>query len=256
MRLIIYAENGRDYVAAMHPPVKYKKKAMFFLKREPCALTNDNLHEQVIYGDSTETPLESLSSITKHVFMPLLSCPGNQDGWPDFLTKEVSESLHKFTASVFVAIGQMQGKTTLPLPAGAGPFEIQPEPSFKQCSISLVEREGTSSYGIRLTISVMLQISTALMPQNSWQRRTMTEYTFSSHVLSLGRSRSRQFLSLILTSHSSLGNTQVPRRSSIFGQNVQLILILFSSSWKGHKSRKLCMSCSTRNQPTTLRTCA
>lgn len=120
MRLIIYAENGRDYVAAMHPPIKYKKKAMFFLKREPCVLTNDNLHDQVIYGDSTETPLESLSTITKHVFMPLLTCPDNQDGWPDFLTKEVSECLHKFTASVFVAIGQMQGKTTLPLPAGAG----------------------------------------------------------------------------------------------------------------------------------------
>lgn len=133
MRLIIYAENGRDYVAAMHPPVKYKKKAMFFLKREPCVLTNDNLHDQVIYGDSTEAPLESLSSITKHVFMPLLSCPDNQDGWPDFLTKEVSESLHKFTASVFVAIGQMQGKTTLPLPAGAGLLLVQ-KSIFQLCS--------------------------------------------------------------------------------------------------------------------------
>ena len=115
MRLIIYAENGRDYVAAIHPPVKYKKKAMFFLKREACVLTNDNLHDQVIYGDSTETPLESLSSIT------------NQDGWPDFLTKEVSESLHKFTASIFVAIGQMQGKTTLPLPAGMSSLTIHVE---------------------------------------------------------------------------------------------------------------------------------
>jgi len=127
MRLIIYAENGRDYVAAIHPPVKYKKKAMFFLKREACVLTNDNLHDQVIYGDSTETPLESLSSITKHVFMPLLSHPDNQDGWPDFLTKEVSESLHKFTASIFVAIGQMQGKTTLPLPAGMSSLTIHVE---------------------------------------------------------------------------------------------------------------------------------
>lgn len=119
MRLLIYAENGRDYVAGNHPPQKYKKKAMYFIKREACVLTPENMQDSVLYGDSSETPLESLSSITKHVFLPLLTCADNQDGWPDFLTKELSESLHKFTANLFVAIGQMQGRTMLPLPAGA-----------------------------------------------------------------------------------------------------------------------------------------
>lgn len=118
MRLLVYAENGRDYMAANHPPQKYKKKAMYFLKREACALTPESIQEHVLYGDSSDTPLESLSSITKHVFLPLLTCADNQVGWPDFLTKELSESLHKFTANVFVAIGQMQGHTMLPLPAG------------------------------------------------------------------------------------------------------------------------------------------
>jgi dynein heavy chain, axonemal len=119
MRLLVYAENGRDYVAANHPPQRYKKKAMYFLKREACVLTPENMQDNVLYGDSSDTPLESLSSITKHVFLPLLTCAHNQVGWPDFLTKELSESLHKFTANVFVAIGQMQGQTMLPLPAGA-----------------------------------------------------------------------------------------------------------------------------------------
>jgi dynein heavy chain, axonemal len=129
MRLLVYAENGRDYLASVHPPSKYKKKAVYFLKREPCALTAENIADAILHGDVSDAPLESLSQVTKQVFLPLLTSPHNQVGWPEFLSKEVSEALHKFTANVYVAIGQIKGQTMLPLPAG-----VQQSTCFLLCS--------------------------------------------------------------------------------------------------------------------------
>ena len=117
--LMLYAENGRDYVASVAPPAKFKKKAMFFVKTDPCALTPENIMDKVSYGDTSEAPLETLSQVASNVFLPLLTSPANQVGWPDVLSKEVSDSLHRFTANIFVTIGQTKGQTMLPLPAGA-----------------------------------------------------------------------------------------------------------------------------------------
>lgn len=118
-RLMLFAENGRDYVASVSAPSKYKKKAMFFVKTEPCTLTPENIGDKVTYGDAGEAPLETLSNVATNVFLPLLTSPSNQVGWPDVLSKEVSDSLHRFTANIFVTIGQTKGQTMLPLPAGA-----------------------------------------------------------------------------------------------------------------------------------------
>jgi hypothetical protein len=118
LRLMLYAENGRDYAASLQPPGKYKKKAMFFVKMESCTLTPENIAEKVTYGDTGDAPLETLSAVAQNVFLPLLTSPNNQVGWPEVLSKEVSDSLHKFTANIFVTIGQAKGHTMLPLPAG------------------------------------------------------------------------------------------------------------------------------------------
>ena len=75
---------------------------------------------QVLYGDLSDVPLEQLSAIAQEVYLPLLSNPRNQDGWPEVVTKEVLENLHKFIANVYVTIGQTKGKTLLPLPPAEG----------------------------------------------------------------------------------------------------------------------------------------
>jgi hypothetical protein len=173
LRLLVYAENGRDYVAANHPPQKYKKKAMYFVKREACVLTPENIQEQVLYGDSSETPLESLSSITKHVFLPLLTCPDNQVGWPDFLTKELSESLHKFTANIFVAIGQMQGHTMLPLPAGV---RHRQRHSPRILGIDVANAEKRTQAASRIE-RLMLQILTRWIPSILQRPKITTGFT-------------------------------------------------------------------------------
>lgn len=51
---------------------------------------------QVIHGEIGENPLETLAVVASDVFMPMLTAPANQQGWPDVVAKEVTENLHKF----------------------------------------------------------------------------------------------------------------------------------------------------------------
>ena len=80
----------------------------------------DNPAKEVIYGDFGDVPLEHLSLLAQEVFLPMLCNPRNQVGWPEVITKEVVENLHKFIANVYVTIGQTKGKTLLPLPPTEG----------------------------------------------------------------------------------------------------------------------------------------
>jgi hypothetical protein len=57
------------------------------------------LLSQVAHGELTEAPLETLSAVAQHVFLPLLTTSSNQEGWPDVVAKEVSENLHRFVAN-------------------------------------------------------------------------------------------------------------------------------------------------------------
>ena len=60
--------------------------------------------------------MEHLSTVAQEVFLPVITNPRNQHGWPEVITKEVMENMHKFIASVYVTIGQTKGKTLLPMP--------------------------------------------------------------------------------------------------------------------------------------------
>ncbi len=50
---------------------------------------------QVIHGEIGEVPLETLAVVAQDVFMPLLTMPANQQGWPDVVAKEVTENLRE-----------------------------------------------------------------------------------------------------------------------------------------------------------------
>ena len=101
---------------AINPPDKFRKKTLCFLKLSETEISPDNVDAQVIYGDFGDVPLEHLSVLAQEVFLPMLTNPRNQVGWPEVITKEVVENLHKFIANVYVTIGQTKGKTLLPLP--------------------------------------------------------------------------------------------------------------------------------------------
>jgi hypothetical protein len=54
---------------------------------------------QVMHGELTEAPLETLSALAQNVFLPLLTARVNQEGWPDVVAQEVSDSMHRLVAT-------------------------------------------------------------------------------------------------------------------------------------------------------------
>lgn len=46
----------------------------------------------------------------------MLSEPKNQVGWSDLVSKDLMDKFHTFLANIYVTIGQVDGKTMLPLP--------------------------------------------------------------------------------------------------------------------------------------------
>ncbi len=55
--------------------------------------------------------------------------PWAQDGWPDVISKEVSESFDSFLGSTYTTIGAVAGKTLLPLPYQ---LDILPSPNQRE----------------------------------------------------------------------------------------------------------------------------
>ncbi|DBB00313.1 TPA: Dynein beta chain, flagellar outer arm [Trebouxia sp. C0004] len=108
---------------AVKPPAKFKRKTVYFIKNQKTSLNAENIKKNVTYGDFAESPLETLSTLSQEVILPVLSNPMNRSGWPDVVSKEVTENLHKFIANVFVTIGQVKGQTLLPLP----PSDVAPQ---------------------------------------------------------------------------------------------------------------------------------
>lgn len=51
------------------------------------------------HGELTEAPLETLSALAQSVFLPLLTARINQEGWPDVVAQEVSDSMHRLVAT-------------------------------------------------------------------------------------------------------------------------------------------------------------
>jgi dynein heavy chain len=52
-----------------------------------------------MFGDFGELPLENLSAISQEVFLPMMCNPLNQEGWPEVISKEVTDNFHKFIAN-------------------------------------------------------------------------------------------------------------------------------------------------------------
>ena len=60
---------------------------------------NPEYRPQVLHGELTEAPLDTLAAVAQSVFLPLLSNVHNQEGWPDVVAREVTENMHKFVAN-------------------------------------------------------------------------------------------------------------------------------------------------------------
>ena len=110
------AFEGSNLTAFVNPPKNFKKKSVYFVKLNDVALTKENMQTEIVVGDLGDVPLEYLSTVSQEVFLPILTNPRNQKGWPEVLSKDITDHMNKFVANVYINVGHTKGKTLLPLP--------------------------------------------------------------------------------------------------------------------------------------------
>ena len=72
--------------------------------------------KDVVSGEINDNMMQTLESLLQGIFVPLVGNQANQSNWGEVASKEVSDKLHAFLANVSIAVGQIKGKTCLPLP--------------------------------------------------------------------------------------------------------------------------------------------
>uniref|UniRef100_A0A803YDF7 Dynein axonemal heavy chain 9 n=1 Tax=Meleagris gallopavo TaxID=9103 RepID=A0A803YDF7_MELGA len=75
------------------------------------------------------------------VIVPILTNRKNHQGWPRVVSQDIIRHVHSLKSAVFVVVGQVKGKTLLPLPAGSEGIEnidLEHEKFLEQIDKSLV----------------------------------------------------------------------------------------------------------------------
>ncbi|NXU74079.1 DYH9 protein, partial [Oreotrochilus melanogaster] len=75
------------------------------------------------------------------VIVPILTNKKNHQGWPQVVSKDIIHHVHNLKSTVFRVVGQVKGKTLLPLPVGLEGIEdigLEDEKSLKLVDKSLV----------------------------------------------------------------------------------------------------------------------
>jgi len=123
MNLFLFAINNGDVVKYFKDPPEpkeMKKKSLLILKVRTGAdvpeIDSDNIKEEVIIMEVNKKVLENLYLICNEIYMPVLGNPLNMIGWSDLVTKDLMDKFHVFLAHTYVTLGQVDGRTMLPLP--------------------------------------------------------------------------------------------------------------------------------------------
>uniref|UniRef100_A0A8B9NRJ3 Dynein heavy chain tail domain-containing protein n=1 Tax=Accipiter nisus TaxID=211598 RepID=A0A8B9NRJ3_9AVES len=59
-----------------------------------------------------------MGSKHQEVIVPILTNQKNHQGWPQVVSQDIMRHVHSLKSTVFMVVGQVKGKTLLPLPAG------------------------------------------------------------------------------------------------------------------------------------------
>ncbi|KAJ7420209.1 hypothetical protein BTVI_22374 [Pitangus sulphuratus] len=106
------------------PPPPGASKAVFFL-RPPGAGPGP---AELLCGDLPADPLAHFAALLEEVIVPILTNRKNHQGWPRVVSQDIIHHVHSLKKTVFMVVGQVKGKTLLPLPAGSEGIEnIDPE---------------------------------------------------------------------------------------------------------------------------------
>ncbi|XP_064007907.1 dynein axonemal heavy chain 9-like [Pogoniulus pusillus] len=79
---------------------------------------------QGILGKGRVLPLGRDNPLQQEeVIVPILTNKNNHQGWPKVVSQDLTRHVHKLRSTVFKVLGQVKGKTLLPLPAGSEGIE-------------------------------------------------------------------------------------------------------------------------------------
>ncbi|KAK2528614.1 hypothetical protein Q9233_007585 [Columba guinea] len=90
---------------------------------------------------STPRPPLSRARCPNKVIVPILTNKKNHQGWPQVVSQDIVRHVHNLKSTVFTVVGQVDGKTLLPLPAGSEGIEdvdLENEKSMERIDKSLV----------------------------------------------------------------------------------------------------------------------
>uniref|UniRef100_A0A667IIG6 Dynein axonemal heavy chain 9 n=1 Tax=Lynx canadensis TaxID=61383 RepID=A0A667IIG6_LYNCA len=107
---------GLDAGPEAGPP---RAKGLFFLRTGPEPPGPRSLRGAVLCGDVPAAPLEHLAALFSQVVLPVLANEKNHRGWPHVVCQDVQRHAHGLQGDLLVILEQVNGKTVLPLPAGA-----------------------------------------------------------------------------------------------------------------------------------------
>ena len=108
------SSGGKNLVASLHPPSSVQEKSVYFVKIHNAGkLSRDNIVTDVAFCDSSYQPLSHASTLTKDVFLPLLSIEMGGSVSAD----KLMDLVHRLVSVMQVAEGGAKGQVTLPLPS-------------------------------------------------------------------------------------------------------------------------------------------
>eukprot|EP00831_Metopus_contortus_P043505 TRINITY_DN3492_c0_g1_i3.p1 TRINITY_DN3492_c0_g1~~TRINITY_DN3492_c0_g1_i3.p1 ORF type:complete len:1144 (+),score=216.17 TRINITY_DN3492_c0_g1_i3:126-3557(+) len=114
---IIPHGDSIQVVQGVPTPAQVGRKAIVIAKvHRTTVITEENVGKELAFIEIYKEPLECLSLVAQEGFFPILSNADNQAGWSELVSKDLMEKLNTFLSQLYVVIGQVSGKTLLPLP--------------------------------------------------------------------------------------------------------------------------------------------
>ncbi|KAL3288578.1 hypothetical protein HHI36_003017 [Cryptolaemus montrouzieri] len=166
--LILTLVGGQFYVYKTYDQ-SIKQKYTHFFRKQNEKVTAENFRQVLNFGDMSGKPIDDLSILMNHVFIPLLNHPGNQKGWPQTVKEDVKAQLDEFKNYVEEIRGAMKGETILPMPNAV---------TLIYQTISM----HAASYGESVDHNVKLEIETAVVKWSQICKEVLKENSKSAFV--------------------------------------------------------------------------
>jgi len=112
-RLVVVVTNGSLDVS-LQLPTRFDK-GVFFVKKEPVAITSANIFHVTLCGDMSSGCVEQLSTLLDAVFLPLLQNEYTMHKWPLTVKQTLMKSFHELSGQVHVIKGRENGHMFLPV---------------------------------------------------------------------------------------------------------------------------------------------